>query len=155
MIFNAPLGPDSRLRGRGGTMTGRPLPTSGVGRWISTLGGVLCVVGYFLPWVTYHPDSEGYLRNLPWSGWTTAWSALGEAPRSLLAANVINAVVPSAFLCACLLPLVAGMLALLVGTRAWLGISWQIPGRLYWSVVALGTLALLLMTYSLDPWGWS
>jgi hypothetical protein len=116
---------------------------------------MLCVVGYFLPWVTYHPENEGYIRNLPWSGWTTAWSALGEVPRSLLAANVINAVVPAAFLCTCLLPLVAGMLALLVGTRAWLDNSWQIPGRLYWSAVAVGTFALLLMTYSLDPWGWS
>jgi hypothetical protein len=112
-------------------MTGRPLATPRMGRWPLTLGGVLCVVGFFLPWVTYHPDIEGTIRNLPWSGWTTAWSEVGAAPRGVVAADVIGAIATAAFL----LPLVAGLLALLLGTRERLGIPGRIPGRLYWPVV--------------------
>jgi hypothetical protein len=47
------------------------------------------------------------------------------------------------------------MVALLAGPREWLGISWRVSRRLYWVATMLGTLALLLMTYGIDPLGWS
>lgn len=122
-----------------------------IGRLLATLGGAACTLGYFLPWVTYHPNIEGTIGNRPFSGWSNAWSGAqwgtgGIAPETI--AGLILAGV-------LLLPLVAGILALVAGARGRIGVRWPVSPRLYWTIIALGLLSLLFTTYSLDPFGWS
>ncbi len=131
-------------------MTGSALATSRLSRWLSTLGGVLCVVGYFLPWVTYHPDIEGHIWDVRWSGWSTAWSEWHSTPP-----DIADRVVGATVLAIATLPLLMGILALVVGAREWLGLTFRVPRALFWTAIILATLALLLMTYTIDPFGWS
>jgi hypothetical protein len=122
-----------------------------LGAWLSMVGGALCVAGYFLPWVTYHAAIEGNPGNQLWSGWTTAWSGLQTAFWGIAPQTIAGIVIALLFL----FPLATGVLALTAGARVWLGTSWSVPRTRYRVFAVLGALALLLMTYSLDPFGWS
>jgi hypothetical protein len=131
-------------------MTGSTPATPRVGRWLSAVGGALCVVGYVLPWAIYHPDIEGTIGNRPWNGWSGAWDGWHTTPP-----DIVDRLVGAAVLVGATLPLLLGLLALVVGAREWLGRMLWVPRALYWTVIVLATLALLLMTYSVDPLGWS
>jgi hypothetical protein len=135
-----------------GTRDGRADARSRWGRWLAMLGGAVCAVGYLLPWVRYHVAWEGSVF-LPSGIVGHAWSGL----RSLQ--NDVWPVVPYAVsgpfvLLVAALPLLMALVASGVGTALHLrgtralspGISWAYP-----AATALGTLALLVMTYALDP----
>jgi hypothetical protein len=122
-----------------------------VDAWLSTASGVLCAVGYFVPWVTYHASLDGVPGSQYWNGWTLASDGLQTATSGIAPESIAGAVLALLFL----LPLAAGVLALVSGSRAWLGVSWRVPRRVYRILAILGALALLFMTYSIDPFGWS
>ncbi len=120
------------------------------------LGGVLGIVGYFLPWATYHLEG-GYLTTTT-NGWLALFSDGGGsifafnsgAVRllSLLGAAVVL-LYPFPFLMAAL-ALYSGIRLSAPAPSAWS----RFVRRIYWPVTAGGILELLLLTHALiDPLG--
>jgi hypothetical protein len=132
-----------------------------IGSWLSILGGVLCILSYPVPWVAYHSGAggEGYLVRPPvyghvWSGHrrleNDLWPTIPYSVSSTL--TLLMATLP---LLMATLPLLMALVAMIAGAfglvrapaRLSQGIGW-----IYWTASILGTLALLVMTYALDPW---
>jgi hypothetical protein len=125
----------------------------GIGAWLCVLGGALCGLGYFAPWITYY-GGGGDTPDLTLNGWQ---AALGNGsvlynPSGGLAepACIVSAALSLA-------PLAMSACAVLaVGTRFLLGTSlaaFSFARRPFWTAAAMGTLGLMFMTYTLDPFG--
>jgi hypothetical protein len=122
------------------------------GRWLALLGGAVCAVGYLLPWVRYRVEWEGDV-HFPNGIAGHAWSGLKPLQSTMWPVMPYAVSGPLTLLVAAL-PLLMALVAVGVGTAAHLrearalspGISWA-----YLTTTALGTLALLVMSYALDP----
>lgn len=107
-----------------------------IGAALGITGGVLCVVGFSLPWITFRiPGDGGAITSSTFNGWRAAAEA---GPVGVLPA---------------LLPLLMGVVALVVGVRALSGGVARGIWRLYWAATSAGLLVLLVLTYGFDPFG--
>lgn len=134
------------------TMNGITDATVRRGSWLAMLGGVVCAIGYIMPWVRYHVAYSGSVK-LPNGVEGHAWSGLRSMESNLL--PIPYAASSMLMLIVAALPLLLVLVAVGVGALTWMhraahatpGLSWA-----YLVSVVLGSLALLFMTYALDPW---
>lgn len=120
--------------------------------WVALLGGVVGAIGYLLPWVRYHVAYAGSVQ-LPNGVAGHAWSGLRALQNNLLPLPYVVSGVLMVVVAA--LPLLLALVAACAGALVWMrkaphtshGLSWA-----YLVLAALGTLALLVMTFALDPW---
>ena len=126
------------------------------GAW-SAVGGLLIVLGYWLPWITYHIESEA--RNVTDNGWQALFGPDGVHPvLGSFFSDGIEIYYSAGMLLAitALLPFAVGLIAMVAGARR---MRFTAAHRLTahwtpcWSLVIAGVLALLFLTYTLDPFG--
>ena len=117
------------------------------------LGGALCIVGFFVPWITYHLEG-GYLTSTL-NGWQTVIGAGSIFSFAVGGVRINSALGFTIFVCG-LFPLLMAAVALGKGTR----VSFRAPARLRrylwlteWLIIIIGALELILITYVLDPFG--
>ncbi len=122
------------------------------GGWLALLGGVVCAIGYVLPWVRYHVAYAGSVK-LPNGVVGHAWSGLRNMENHLL--PIPYAVSRPLMLVVAALPLLLALVAAGAGALARMQGAARAPRGLSWAYLvsaALGTSALLFMTYALDLW---
>lgn len=131
----------------------RPRVSYRFGTNLCLLGGALCIVGIFVPWITYHLEG-GYLTSTL-NGWQ-AVIGTGSIFSFAVGGVRINSVLGFTIFTCCLFPLLMAAVALAKGTH----VSFRAPERLQrylwpaeWFIIIIGTLELILITYVLDPFG--
>lgn len=122
--------------------------------WSSIAGGLFCLLSYRVPWVVGYStnwDDSYMVRPLAyedvWSGHQNLEDALWPAIPYGMSRNLTLLVAA--------LPLLMALIAMIAGAVVWVRRSVRLSRSftwVYWTATFLGTLALLVMTYALDPW---
>lgn len=125
-----------------------------IARWLPTLGGLLCLLSYVVPWVAGPAANYGEGYSVPPLEYGYVWSGHRSLENDLWPAIPYSVSTTLTLLLAALPLLMAltavgmGTVALLRGTERMRGVAaWT-----YWTAAVMGVAGFLVMTYALDPW---